>query len=363
MKILITGFNNEQTRYDGYLQKRIGVILCHYALIRCLKDMGHDVEQKHTPIGSDLSEYDKVIVYVHNPQGFSQRLFDGLWAISQRPDAIIAFDDWQVKDIYKGILGYGDTLRNSPEKAFRSHITDQYATFKDQALVQSYTQAYLDAIDTLREKKNPVLLCAFKGGDLNKLGLDWPEELLFSFNPNPYHLNRSWENNYGMESTGLDAFISDTQAPTPELKKKGWIFSSLVQGKTRKWLKTLDLNWDVNIYGAARGEFKTERLTEDKMVQVYQEYWGNLMPRYDNAGSGWWRTRVLQCASARSITICDPLEGAVYGEEFLSTPEEIEAMDVSQLWAKANAQYTCLMDNHPLDKEVTKKELEEILNV
>ena len=61
-KILVTGMNHEQTRYDGYLSKRIGVILCHYGLIRCLEDMDFDVEQRHTQPGEDLSGYDHVIV-------------------------------------------------------------------------------------------------------------------------------------------------------------------------------------------------------------------------------------------------------------------------------------------------------------
>ena len=71
---------------------------------------------------------------------------------------------------------------------------------------------------------------------------------------------------------------------------------------------------------------------------------------------------MLQCAEARSITICDPVEGAVYGEEFLITPAEVEAMDDQQLWNKANAQRENFLDNHPLNKDVTKHEITEVLN-
>lgn len=363
-KILITGFNNEQTRYDGYLSKRIGVILCHYGLIRCLEDMDYEVTQTHVPPGTDVSHYDHVIVFLHSPQGFSQRLFDGLWTLSQRKDAIIAFDDWQVKDIYNGILQYGKSLKERPESAYRPHILDQYATIKDPDKVKSFNQAYVDAIDMLAEKKNKALVCAFSGGDLSALGLDWPEELLFPFNPNPYHLNRSWDNNYGLESSPLDAFLGDgpTQ-PDDSSKIDGWVFSSLVQTKTRKWLNKLNLNWETKIYGANRGEYKTERLTEDEMVKIYEKYWGNLMPGYSHAGSGWWRTRVLQCATARSITYCDPKEGVIYGEEFVGfTPNDIEQMDKSQLISKAIAQHDCFLDNHPLNRHVTQQEIMEVLN-
>ena len=360
-KILVTGMNHEQTRYDGYLSKRIGVILCHYGLIRCLEDMDFEVTQKHTQPGEDLSEYDHVIVYLHSPNGFCQRIFDGLWALNQRPDAILAFDDWQVKDIWNGVIGYGKALKERPESAYRGHILDQYHTVKDVDQVKKYHQAYIDAIDMVAEKKNKVLMCAFAGGDLSKL-MDYPQELVYSFNPNPYHLNRSWSNNYGMESGGLDDFFGGPEEPSPKKKSKAWIFSSLVQTKTRKWLDKLELNWETRIYGAQRGAYKTERLTEDKMVQEYETTWGNLMPGYDHAGSGWWRTRVLQCAEARSITICDPAEGKVYGEEFLITPAEVEAMDDDQLWKKANAQRENFLDNHPLNKDITKQEIMEVLN-
>lgn len=152
-------------------------------------------------------------------------------------------------------------------------------------------------------------------------------------------------------------------APAISSKSDGWVFSSLVQTKTRKWLNKLDLNWETKIYGAQRGEYKTERLTEDEMVKVYERYWGNLMPGYDHAGSGWWRTRVLQCAMAKSITYCDSVEGKIYGEEFIGfTPNDIEQMDKSQLWEKANAQHDCFLDNHPLNKDITKNEIMEVLN-
>jgi len=322
--------------------------------------MDFKIEQRHVVPGEDISKYDHVIVYLHSPQGFCQRIFDGLWALSQRPDAILAFDDWQVKDIYNGVVGYGKSLQERPESAYRGHILDQYHTVKDVAQVKKYHQAYVDACEMVGEKKNKVLYCAFAGGDLSKI-LDYPQELVYSFNPNPYHLNRGWQNNYGIESGGLEDFFDEPAYPSADKKEKAWIFSSLVQTKTRKWLNKLDLEWDTRIYGAQRGAFKTERLTEDKMVQAYETTWGNLMPAYDHKGSGWWRTRVLQCAEALSITVCDPEEGKVYGEEFVLTPAEVEAMDTDQLWKKANAQRENFLDIHPLNKDVTKQEIMEVL--
>ena len=71
MKILITGFNKEQCTKDYYLGKELKILNSHYSLIRCLEDMGHEIEQRTVSIGEDLSGYDKVIIYlssVKSPQ-------------------------------------------------------------------------------------------------------------------------------------------------------------------------------------------------------------------------------------------------------------------------------------------------------
>ena len=86
------------------------------------------------------------------------------------------------------------------------------------------------------------------------------------------------------------------------------------------------------------------------------------MPGYFHAGSGWWRARPLQVADAESILLCDDKEAAVYGEAYVGLKAgDVEKMDTDQLSALAKAQRECLYDNHPLDKEVTKKELSMIL--
>ena len=54
MKILITGMNKNQTTKDFYLRQQLKVVPSHYSLIRCLEDMGHDVEQRLVKIGENL---------------------------------------------------------------------------------------------------------------------------------------------------------------------------------------------------------------------------------------------------------------------------------------------------------------------
>ena len=101
-KILITGMNREQCVENYFLTKELKILNSHYSLIRCLRDMGFEVEQRPVIIGEDLNHYDDVIIYLHAPQGYCQNLYDGLYAIAARPDAILAFDDWQVDQIVSG---------------------------------------------------------------------------------------------------------------------------------------------------------------------------------------------------------------------------------------------------------------------
>ena len=59
MKIIITGMNKNQCVEDFYLRQQLKVVPSHYSLIRCLRDMGHEVEQRVVEIGEDLSQYDE----------------------------------------------------------------------------------------------------------------------------------------------------------------------------------------------------------------------------------------------------------------------------------------------------------------
>lgn len=357
MKILITGFNAEQVYRDYFKKKQLQILNSHYSLIRCLEDMGHTVDQRTVSLGEDLSKYDEVIVYLHSIQSFCQRLFEGLYAISARPNAILAFDDWQVDQVFTSFLSYRKDLNEKPDAAFRQYLFDLYQGKSTPEEVKSFKQAYIDACDIVTAKKNRLMVCRFAGGDMNKYNLDWQGKM-FGFNPNPYNMNRGPHNNYGIDEQTL--FVDYVGSKD---KNKSWIFASLIQEKTQKWLKNQSPSWPIKLFGAKRGKYKGERVTEPEMCKIYNSNWGCLMPEYYHAGSGWWRSRVQQVADAESVLLCSDIEGAIYGEAYVgNTIDNIESMDIDQLESLAKAQRECLYDNHPLDKEVQKKEITEILN-
>ena len=339
MKILITGMNKLQCTEDFYASQQLKVVPSHYSLIRCLRDMGHDVEQRVVTIGENLDSYDKVIVYIHNPSGFAAFVYNALYTIARRRDCILAFDDWQTDSIYTGLLALRDT-----EKLFRKYVLESHTHIPEN--VTDWEKDFIDALDQIQSKTNNMLISAFAGGDPTLL-LDYPRDKIFTYNPNPYHLNRK-PNNLVYEP-----------------KERIFNFAGLMQDKTKKWLKTQGINdndWPLMKYGSRKDG--QDRVTEDVMVNIYACHWGILMPGYFHAGSGWWRARPLQVADSWSILIGDPKEMMIYyGDEKLANVKAKDLVDMcdKELEDLAASQREALYRLHPLNKDVEKSELDACL--
>jgi len=338
MKILITGMNKQQCTENFYKTSQLKVMPSHLSLIACLRDMGHTVEQRIVTIGEDLSEYDRIICYIHNPSGFAGFVYNGLWLINEYPDCILAFDDWQTDSIYKGLTALED-----PEKLFRPYVKDGHKHVPDN--IEDYEKQLLNGIEIVKSKKNKMLISAFAGGNLSLL-IDYPKELMFSFNPNPYHIN-----------------LSSNFNPLFEEKQKVFNFAGLIQDKTKKWLKAQNIgDWPLKKYGSRKDG--QDRVIEPEMVNIYGQQWGILMPGYFHAGSGWWRARPLQVADSGSILIGDWKEMVLYydDDELASLKaSDITKMSDRQLEDVAEAQKRAIYTTHPLDKSVTQEELGRVL--
>jgi hypothetical protein len=384
MKILITGFNKNQCTRKFYLRQQLKVVPSHYSLMNCLLDMGHEVEQRQVTLGEDLSMYDEVIVFIAGPrQLVATTVYEGLYAISQHLDCILAFDDWQVPDLFKGVA----KCDGKPDELFAQFILDvNKKTLED---VKPYETNFMQALDRITKMRNRMLISAFQTGHLNepdKYGahllfdkIDYPRDRLFVYNPNPYHRNRTWADagHEGVEDpTWRTSTMSMNTTGALPPKERRFNFASLVQSKTQKWLKKQgytgnpkndeqgDISgWPVDLYGSKADTQK--RLTEDEMVRIITRDWGCLMPGYDHAGSGWWRARPLQCADAGSILIGEDKELKVYyGADYeyygLVAKDLADCGDVD-LARIALAQIDCLYKTHPLDKEIQKAELQHVL--
>lgn len=381
-KILITGFNKNQCTRKFYLRQQLKVVPSTYSLYNCLHDMGYEVEQRVVEIGEDLSEYEEVIVFIAGPrQLVTTTLFNGLWAISQRPDCILAVDDWQAADLYKGVANC-----KKPGELDCEFILGVNKVSKDE--VAKNMAAFQSALDVILAKKNRMLISAFSTSHLNdpeNYGVQlifnketYPKDRLFQYNPNPYHRNRtpSDPHHEGAEDPHYVPSPLTNKEVAEHIKERRFNFASLVQSRTKKWLKNQGVNvktldteqakiehWDVDLYGSKSDSQK--RLTEDEMCLTFAKNWGCLMPGYEHAGSGWWRARGIQCADAGAILIGDKKEMEVYyGKDFdfldLKASDIIHATD-EELTLIAEAQREAIYRLHPLDKDVQKTEIKTIL--
>ncbi len=384
MKILITGMNKSQSVRKHYLRMQLRVVPSHYSLVNCLMAMGHEVDQRPIVLGEDLSMYDEIIVFIAGPrQLVATAVFEGLYAISQKPNCILAFDDWQVPDLFKGIA----KCDNNSNELFAPFILD--VNKKTLEEVKPFEYNFMLALNTITSMKNRMLISAFRTehvGDIENYGphllfdkINYPPDRLFVYNPNPFHRNRTWldDDHEGEEDPTFNKSqrLSVSLIERP-LKERRFNFASLVQSKTQKWLKKQGYTgnpkddeqgniggWPVDLYGSKAETQK--RLTEDQMVQVITRDWGCLMPGYEHAGSGWWRARPLQCADAGSILLGDDKELRVYyGEDYpfygLNAKDLVYATDM-ELAEIADAQARALWRVHPLDKPTQIAELEEVL--
>ena len=232
MKILITGMNKQQCTEDYYKTSQMKIIPSHTSLLACLRDMGHTVEQRIVNIGEDLSSYDRVICFIHNPSGFAGFVYNALWIISQRADVIFAMDDWQTESIYQGILGLKD-----PSKLFRQFVKDSHKNIPDD--IENYEALLMSGISRIESKQNKMMLSAFSGGDLGLL-VDYPVENLYGYNPNPYHIH-------------LQAHRSQSLFGDELAKERVFNFAGLIQDKTKKWMKKQDISgWPLRQYGSRK---------------------------------------------------------------------------------------------------------------
>lgn len=351
MKILITGMNKAQCNENFYLQQQLKVIPSHVSLLACLRDMGHDVEQRMVKIGEDLSKYDKVICYLASPkQAIQLGVYNGLWAIhnTNKDKLIFAFDDWQIKMIMNG---FRYCVEN--DSLFTDFIITQ-SKLLDKSIskesIEPFKSSLIEAAKFILDKKCKVLISAFSGGNLELLfeDISYDKKYLYSYNPNPYHINRQPK-------------ITLFQEP----KRKEFNYAGLVQSVTKTWfnkLKIQDLSWPLKKYGS-RSDGQ-DRLLEEDMVTLFSQQWGIVMSGYKHAGSGWWRARPLQVADAGSILIGDPKEMMLYyKDERLASIKPIDLVNMTEdeLKSFAKAQRDALYANHPLDKEIQKSELMKVL--
>jgi hypothetical protein len=303
--------------------------------------MGHTVEQRPVTAGEDLSGYDKVVVFLMHVSPYNTYMYGALWAIGQRPDALLAIEDWQSP---KNI----NTWRKDVDKILASITNDYYVNnvVSEKRLDSAWMPTFKEALTTIASGTRPVTLPAHLGGDYKMLFPDWESDKIFSWFAPAYTLHR-------VPETSL----------FDDPKERILNFAGLIQSETERWFNrvTDGATWPVKQYGSRSK--KQTRLTEQEMVGVFNDHWGILMAGYWHAGSGWWRARPQQVADVGSIMICEDKEGAVFGEPYVGLNCKIlQEMSDTQLEDVAISQKEAYYNSQPMDKSITRNQIEEYLS-
>jgi hypothetical protein len=271
MKILITGMT---ARHTGTPRNKYVTVI--EPLIHMLrKDMEHEVEQRTVTVNEDLSQFDKIIVYLFPIEKLgATRRFGALDALARYPDkCILSFDDWQ----YYQCQMY---IKSCIKSGRYWNWVDKYPDFITKAdfeAIKNGGREVRDRLERIAEQLRdnltfPVLLPMFNWGDENMIGLK-TTGIVKLYDPSRYAIEYV-ENNY-----------MEIEFP-PARKKRAWILGSLFDH--HDYLKRYKFSWPVIHYGHKKTQ---QVLTEQQLCNVYNDYFGIVSPKYQTSGDGWWRAR------------------------------------------------------------------------
>ena len=334
-KILITGFN---ALAIGTAKSTLNIATSARILPRVLKEIGYDVVQKPITPGEDVSQYDKVIVYVFGPNSLSARFWYGAaYTLIKRPDAIVSIDDWQVK---QSVSGFGTFARGHWRIWKKLSKAGNPVGKVNWEEAQPYKKEIEDLVDHYAFDTWPKLLIpAYDGGDYSTLGVKSKE--IINWDPTPY------TDTY-LDNPDVDLF--STQSPV-RVKGKHWVMASLLN--KMNWLKDNNFQWEVKNFGNVK--LKQERLKEHELYQEYRKAWAILSPPHYHTekGSAWWRVRYKMASDAKNIVVAHPEEmKKLYG--FSLNISDVETKDNEKLKELFNKQNDAFQ-NKVWTKEKTKK--------
>ena len=140
--------------------------------------------------------------------------------------------------------------------------------------------------------------------------------------------------------------------PSIEHREKRWILPSLLKDDT--WVEKQHLKWPVERFGPKGFEVLP---TEWDIQQEYVRSIGAICPPYYHEGSGWWRSRWIHAARARTILLCGSKDARMVGPAYAFAGTDYEAMTTRQLLHVANNQHEAILDKLQLDTLVMDEQV------
>lgn len=324
MKILVTGCNAPQV---GSRRLPLNYATGCRALVGVMQSLGHEVDWRAVVPGEEL-HHDFVLCYVSTPIALTaQYTYGVLWALHRRPDAVVALDDWQTREIMSGFRTQSNDFSRlwKTESAAGNKVVRR---FRDEALtVRGRLEHEVKKIATDnfgfgdRELWGPC----FPGGDLSVLQV--PARAYWGFDPS------SW-------ADGQYPEVWSPEQPHPDVRLRSWVCASLLDKS--KWVADLKLTW--GLLGLGNKKQEQARVPESEVLKHYRSNWGVLSPPHYHSrrGSRWWRARYVFAARACCVALGDQDEVGFLGSDYHLDPHAVEALTAAELHDLALSQRAAL---------------------
>jgi hypothetical protein len=314
-RILLTGFTRIQANDTD--RTHLKYVSNPQYLYKALRAAGADVDWRPAVPGEDLSGYDGLIIGLQSTSSLgSKHAFGALWCVLQNMPKMFLFDDWNVRGVVSDLA----RTVGKPKSVFFKEMLPR--TYRDSA--QRAVDELMAAVNYLGGKQwnEPSLGSFYDWGDHAKYKEGTPIGELLTFDPSCYQVD------YGIK-------------PAADKERK-WVLASL--GDHTKWMGRLGLTWEIVHFGNRKLEKEgiATRLTEEQLMRVYERCWGVLSPKYNHAGSGWWRARFEFAAQAGCILLADAEEVGALGPAYTRAPRDIEGEDEGTLMSIAEDQAAAL---------------------
>lgn len=303
------------TRLECGLQPQLRYISNAELFATALREAGCEVDHKPIMPGDDLSGYDVAFVGLGPFLSITaDRLYGALYTIGhaarQGCALAIYMDDWN----FTRTLSNLRTIRNTGIRQLTKELFNTRHGYD--WVVDNQEEVFDLCLKLLNTPWPTTVIPATTWGDLTKMASEVPTSRFVHVDPSvvaeTYH---------------------DIPTIAPADKERRWVLGVLKD--ERKWLDSLNLNWDVTYSGGVASK-ATERHKEADLVKLYARSWGVLSPPHIRVlGTGWWRYRFTAARVANSILLCDPREMPKLGPAFSIAPRAIEDMSTTELTALA----------------------------
>ena len=339
MKILFTGSTAKQVCDDAHKRARVKRIDDCSIICNSLRKQGFDIDRRRVEWGEDLSEYGLAIIGL-GPFGSpntSKQIFKALYAMSAVKNVIVFYEDWKINEVissYKNMLTEGTLKRHLSKKW--SNGSPFYLGVDNPNF---NTETVKEQIQNVIDGKFDALIPAFDWGNKEIIRKVIKSKNIFNLDLTPYVLE-NWD-------------VPLTVEQKPKMKKH--MLASLASHT--RWVDRLNLQWDVDYYGAKSIKSAPLLATETDVFNKCGEYWSILCPRYPTAGSGWFRIRWIYSAIWKSIIIPNEKDSLALG---LPHYDNIEIMSDDELKHVAEEQAEAIL-KHIWTKEDFDNKLKEIV--